>query len=78
MFGPNELQLFIVEGLQLELSRVRWLSDLLDHRGAAAKEFDKAAHAKEAVEGDAKKLAEKGKADKAALLEGKIKQVGRR
>jgi hypothetical protein len=74
-FGPNELQLFIIDGLNREALRVRGLSDLLDTRAAAAKSFEKASHAKESVEFEAKKFAEKGKADKAALLEPKIKQA---
>ena len=51
------------------------MSSLLDTRVASLKAFEKAWHAKDAVEFEAKKFAEKGKADKAALLEPKIKQV---
>lgn len=75
IFSPNEIQMFLLDGLVTELQRIRSLKDLLALREVAHNDYTKAWVAQDKVSYQCKQFREKGREDKAAALEPKLAEA---
>jgi hypothetical protein len=72
VFSPNEVQIFLMDGLITELHRLKSLRDLMRRREEAQAEYGRAWKAKETLDFQQKQNKEKGRVDLASQLEPKI------
>lgn len=75
VFSPNEIQIFLLDGLVSEVHRVRGLKALLEVREAAQKEYSAAWVAQDKLQFQEKKLREQGRADKADAMAPKVAEA---
>jgi len=71
-FQPNEVRLFLVTGMEVELQKIRAFNDLISAREAAQQAYTNAWHQLDRAEFQQKKLSDSGKAEKAAKMDGNI------
>jgi len=72
VFSPNEVSIFLVDGLVTELHRLKSLRDLMKKREEAQTQYGNAWKAKEQLDVQLKSFKEKGRVDLAASLEPKL------
>lgn len=72
VFSPNEIQIFLLDGLVTETHRLRSLKALLTVRDAAQKAYGAAWTNQDRMHFQMKQWREKGREDKALQLEGKV------
>jgi PX domain len=75
VFSPNEIQIFLLDGLVSEIHRVRGLKALLEVREHAQKEYSNAWQAQDKLAFQEKGFREKGRADKADALAPKVAEA---
>lgn len=75
VFSPNEIQIFLLDGLISEIHRVRGLKSLLEVRESAQKEYSAAWQAQDKLAFQEKGFREKGRADKADALAPKVAEA---
>jgi hypothetical protein len=75
VFSPNEIQIFLLDGLVSEIHRVRGLKSLLDVRESAQKEYSAAWVAQDKLAFQEKQFREKGRPDKADALTPKVAEA---
>jgi hypothetical protein len=75
VFAPNEVQIFLLDGLVTEVHRIRSLMGLLAVREQAQKNYNAAWLKQEKLKFEAKQFRDKLREDKAVLLEPKIAEA---
>ncbi|RYG40409.1 hypothetical protein EON68_04285, partial [archaeon] len=75
VFSPNEIQIFLLDGLVSEVHRTRGLKALLEVRESAMKDYSAAWMAQDKLNFTAKAYREKGNNEKAAALGPKIAEA---
>jgi hypothetical protein len=75
VFSPNEIQIFLLDGLVSEIHRVRGLKALLEVREAAQREYSAAWQAQDKLAFQEKAFREKGRPDKADALQPKVAEA---
>lgn len=75
VFAPNEIQIFLLDGLVAEIHRVRGLKALLEVREAAQREYAAAWQAQDKLNFQEKSLRDKGQAPKADALAPKVAEA---
>ena len=75
VFSPNEIQIFLLDGLVSEVHRVRGLKTLLEVRDAAQKDYSAAWLAQDKAAFTEKQFREKGRPDKADAMAPKVAEA---
>jgi len=75
VFSPNEIQIFLLDGLVTETHRLRSLRALLAVREAAQADYGKAWVKQDQLHFQKKQFDDKGRADKSVVLEPKIAEA---
>jgi len=75
VFAPNEIQIFLMDGLVTEIHRLRSLKALLAVRDAAQAAYSRAWVAQDKLHFQAKQFRDKGRNDKSDQLEPKIAEA---
>jgi PX domain len=75
VFAPNEVQIFLMDGLVTEIHRIRSLKALLKVRSNAQASYSAAWVAQDKLHFQQKQFNDKGRGDKAAMLEPKIAEA---
>ena len=75
VFAPNEIQIFVMDGLVTEIHRIRSLKSLIAVRAAAEGAYSRAWVAQDKLEFQAKGFREKGRQDRADALQPKIAEA---
>lgn len=75
VFSPNEIQIFLLDGLVSEVHRVRGLKTLLEVRDAAQKDYSAAWMNQDKLAFQEKQFREKGRPDKADALAPKVAEA---
>jgi hypothetical protein len=74
-FGPNEIQIFLMDGLVTEVHRLKSLRRLMATREAAQGEYGKAWQKQERLTFEQKQFNDKGRVDRAEQLQVKISEA---
>jgi len=75
VFSPNEIQIFLMDGVVTELHRLKSLKALMAQREAAQNEYGKAWMKQDRLHAEQKQWREKGREDRAVALESKTAEA---